>query len=231
MSVRPTTVAAVPRQGTVCGHRGMRRSVPVPWPDHDMTTEHGHRAEERNRRRRWAHAGVLSTTEAVAHVTTATVDDGLGALRQSDHHQHPAAGRASDRIRDDLGVPPRIDDGHRRSAASPSRSTIQTEAVPVAMTRQATSAAAPRPVRARRSRSACRCSRGSPIRPSRASPLGLVLVPTRELAVQVAEVLEPIAEHAGQRPCCAVYGGASRHHADRRVGARASSSSSPRRCG
>ena len=26
-------------------------------------------------------------------------------------------------------------------------------------------------------------------------PLGLVLVPTRELAVQVAEVLEPIASH------------------------------------
>jgi len=41
-------------------------------------------------------------------------------------------------------------------------------------------------------------------------PLGLVLVPTRELAVQVAEVLEPIAAHAGQR-VLAVYGGASRH--------------------
>ena len=42
-------------------------------------------------------------------------------------------------------------------------------------------------------------------------PLGLVLVPTRELAVQVAEVLQPVAQHAGMtvRP---VYGGASRHH-------------------
>ena len=41
-------------------------------------------------------------------------------------------------------------------------------------------------------------------------PLGLVLVPTRELAVQVAEVLEPIAAHAGMR-VAPVYGGASRH--------------------
>jgi superfamily II DNA/RNA helicase len=38
-----------------------------------------------------------------------------------------------------------------------------------------------------------------------------VLVPTRELAVQVAEVLEPVAAHAGMR-VLAVYGGASRHH-------------------
>jgi len=41
-------------------------------------------------------------------------------------------------------------------------------------------------------------------------PQGLVLVPTRELAVQVAEVLEPVARHAGFR-VLAVYGGASRH--------------------
>ena len=45
--------------------------------------------------------------------------------------------------------------------------------------------------------------------PSR--PLGLVLVPTRELAVQVAEVLQPVAEHAGMT-VLPVYGGASRHH-------------------
>jgi superfamily II DNA/RNA helicase len=44
-----------------------------------------------------------------------------------------------------------------------------------------------------------------------ARPLGLVLVPTRELAIQVAEVLEPVATHAGQH-ILAVYGGASRHH-------------------
>jgi superfamily II DNA/RNA helicase len=42
-------------------------------------------------------------------------------------------------------------------------------------------------------------------------PLGLVLVPTRELAVQVAEVLAPVAAIAGQR-ILAVYGGASRPH-------------------
>ncbi len=42
-------------------------------------------------------------------------------------------------------------------------------------------------------------------------PLGLVLVPTRELAVQVAEVLQPVAKHAGMT-VLPVYGGASRHH-------------------
>jgi superfamily II DNA/RNA helicase len=42
-----------------------------------------------------------------------------------------------------------------------------------------------------------------------ARPLGLVLVPTRELAIQVAEVLEPVAAHADQR-MLAVYGGSSR---------------------
>ncbi len=41
------------------------------------------------------------------------------------------------------------------------------------------------------------------------APLGLVLVPTRELALQVAEVLSPIAKHCGMR-VLAVYGGASR---------------------
>jgi superfamily II DNA/RNA helicase len=41
-------------------------------------------------------------------------------------------------------------------------------------------------------------------------PLGLVLVPTRELAVQVAEVLDPIARQASMR-VAAVYGGASRN--------------------
>ncbi|CAN5672314.1 hypothetical protein BH18ACT3_BH18ACT3_05530 [soil metagenome] len=40
-------------------------------------------------------------------------------------------------------------------------------------------------------------------------PLGLVLVPTRELAVQVAEVLRPVAGHSG-RKVLAVYGGSSR---------------------
>jgi superfamily II DNA/RNA helicase len=39
------------------------------------------------------------------------------------------------------------------------------------------------------------------------APRGLVLVPTRELAVQVFEVLEPLGESIGLRTC-AVYGGA-----------------------
>ncbi len=51
--------------------------------------------------------------------------------------------------------------------------------------------------------------------PSR--PLGLVLVPTRELAVQVSEVLEPVANHGGQR-ILAVYGGSSRQHQVERLG-------------
>ena len=59
-------------------------------------------------------------------------------------------------------------------------------------------------------------------------PLGLVLVPTRELAVQVSEVLEPVANHGGQR-VLAVYGGSSRPHQVDAL-ARASRSSSPRRC-
>ena len=42
-------------------------------------------------------------------------------------------------------------------------------------------------------------------------PLGLVLVPTRELAVQVAEVLQPVAQHADMT-VLPVYGGASRRH-------------------
>ena len=49
-------------------------------------------------------------------------------------------------------------------------------------------------------------------RRSRRKPLGLVLVPTRELAVQVAEVLEPVAAARRHDACSPVYGGASRHH-------------------
>ena len=108
----------------------------------------------------------------------------------------------------DLGVPPRIDEGVAACGfAQPF--AIQTEAVPVAMegrdvcgrakTGSGKTLAFGLPMLARITDTA---------EPRR--PLGLVLVPTRELAVQVAEVLEPIAEHAGQR-VLAVYGGASRH--------------------
>ncbi len=44
-----------------------------------------------------------------------------------------------------------------------------------------------------------------------ARPHGLILVPTRELAVQVAEVLEPIGKVCDRR-VLAVYGGSSRQH-------------------
>lgn len=109
----------------------------------------------------------------------------------------------------DLGVPEHIDAG-LAAAGFAQPFAIQTEAIPVAM----------------EGRDVCgRAKTGSgktlafgvpmlarmvgPAEPSR--PLGLVLVPTRELAVQVAEVLQPVAEHAGLR-VLPVYGGASRHH-------------------
>jgi superfamily II DNA/RNA helicase len=107
-----------------------------------------------------------------------------------------------------LGVPARIDDGLAACGfAQPF--AIQTEAVPVAMqgrdvcgrakTGSGKTLAFGVPMLARIT------DRAEPRR-----PLGLVLVPTRELAVQVAEVLEPIASHAGMR-VLPVYGGASRH--------------------
>jgi superfamily II DNA/RNA helicase len=108
-----------------------------------------------------------------------------------------------------LGVPEHIDAG-LAAAGFAQPFAIQTEAIPVAM----------------QGRDVCgRAKTGSgktlafgvpmlsritgPAEPSR--PLGLVLVPTRELAVQVSEVLEPVAAHAGLR-VLPVYGGASRHH-------------------
>ena len=107
----------------------------------------------------------------------------------------------------ELGVPPRIDDGLAAAGfAQPFK--IQTAAIPLAM--------AGRDVCGRaRTGSGKTLAFGVPMlsrivedaEPAR--PLGLVLVPTRELAIQVAEVLEPVANHAGQR-ILAVYGGASR---------------------
>lgn len=106
-----------------------------------------------------------------------------------------------------LGVPERIDVGLAANGfATPF--AIQTEAVPVAMkgvdlcgrarTGSGKTLAFGVPMLARI------IDRAAPRR-----PLGLVLVPTRELAVQVAEVLEPIAQHADMT-VVAVYGGASR---------------------
>jgi superfamily II DNA/RNA helicase len=107
----------------------------------------------------------------------------------------------------ELGVPERIDVG-LAAAGFAQPFMIQTAAIPVAM--------AGRDVCGRaRTGSGKTLAFGIPMmsrivenaRPTH--PLGLVLVPTRELAVQVAEVLEPVATVAGQR-ILAVYGGASR---------------------
>jgi superfamily II DNA/RNA helicase len=109
----------------------------------------------------------------------------------------------------DLGVPDRIDAGLAACGfAQPFN--IQTEAIPVAMTGKDVCGRAKTgsgktlafgvPMLARIT---------EPAEPSR--PRGLVLVPTRELAVQVAEVLQPVARQAGMT-VLPVYGGASRHH-------------------
>ncbi len=106
-------------------------------------------------------------------------------------------------------MPERIDDGLAACGfAQPFN--IQTEAIPVAMTGRDVCGRA-------KTGSGKTLAFGVPMlaritdtaEPRR--PLGLVLVPTRELAVQVAEVLQPVADHAGMT-VLPVYGGASRHH-------------------
>ena len=109
----------------------------------------------------------------------------------------------------ELGVPERIDDG-LAAAGFAQPFMIQTAAIPVAMQGRDVCGRA-------RTGSGKTLAFGVPMlsrivehaQPSR--PLGLVLVPTRELAVQVAEVLDPVATHAGLS-ILAVYGGASRQH-------------------
>ncbi len=109
----------------------------------------------------------------------------------------------------ELGVPPRIDDGLAACGfAQPFN--IQTEAIPVAMTGKDVCGRA-------KTGSGKTLAFGIPMlaritdTAAPMKPLGLVLVPTRELAVQVAEVLQPVAHHAGMK-VIPVYGGASRHH-------------------
>jgi superfamily II DNA/RNA helicase len=107
----------------------------------------------------------------------------------------------------DLGVPDDIDAG-LAAAGFTAPFAIQTEAIPVALkghdvcgrarTGSGKTLAFGIPTLSRIDRNAA----------SR-QPHGLVLVPTRELALQVAEVLEPIAKECGMR-VLAVYGGASR---------------------
>jgi superfamily II DNA/RNA helicase len=106
-----------------------------------------------------------------------------------------------------LGVPTHVDAGLARAGfATPF--AIQTEAIPVALTGVDLCGRA-------RTGSGKTLAFGVPMiaRVGRATtvraPRGLVLVPTRELALQVAEVLSPIGE-ACERRILAVYGGASR---------------------
>lgn len=109
----------------------------------------------------------------------------------------------------ELGVPARIDDGLAACGfAQPFM--IQTAAIPVAMEGRDVCGRA-------RTGSGKTLAFGIPMlaritdTAAPSAPLGLVLVPTRELAVQVAEVLGPVAAHAGAT-VLAVYGGASRDH-------------------
>lgn len=108
----------------------------------------------------------------------------------------------------ELGVPERIDVG-LAAAGFAAPFAIQTEAIPIALQGRDVCGRA-------KTGSGKTLAFGVPMlaaitdtaEPS--APLGLVLVPTRELAVQVTEVLAPVAEQAGMK-VLAVYGGASRH--------------------
>jgi superfamily II DNA/RNA helicase len=86
---------------------------------------------------------------------------------------------------------------------------IQTEAIPVAMTGSDVCGRA-------RTGSGKTLAFGIPLLARLSGPAepnqprALVLVPTRELALQVADVLEPVAHHTGHR-VLPVYGGSSRH--------------------
>lgn len=106
-----------------------------------------------------------------------------------------------------LGVPPEVDKG-LAAAGFAAPFAIQTEAIPVAMRGVDVCGRA-------RTGSGKTLAFGVPMiarinkfSTSRA-PRGLVLVPTRELALQVAEVLQPIGREC-DRVILPVYGGASR---------------------
>ena len=106
-----------------------------------------------------------------------------------------------------LGVPPEVDKG-LAAAGFAAPFAIQTEAIPVAMrgvdlcgrarTGSGKTLAFGVPMLSR-------ISKFNKVR----APRGLVLVPTRELALQVAEVLQPIGKEC-DRVVLPVYGGASR---------------------
>ncbi len=108
----------------------------------------------------------------------------------------------------ELGVPEEVDMG-LAAAGFTTPFAIQTKAIPVALTGRDVCGRA-------RTGSGKTLAFGVPMlarldgesEPRR--PLAMVLVPTRELALQVSEVLAPVAL-ATKRSVLAVYGGASRH--------------------
>ncbi len=106
-----------------------------------------------------------------------------------------------------LGVSARVDAG-LAAAGFAAPFAIQTEAIPVALTGQDLCGRA-------RTGSGKTLAFGVPIiervtqNASPRKPRGVVLVPTRELAVQVTDVLAPIAVHCGVQ-VVAIYGGAAR---------------------
>ena len=106
-----------------------------------------------------------------------------------------------------LGVSTRVDAG-LAAAGFAAPFAIQTEAIPVALTGQDLCGRA-------RTGSGKTLAFGVPIiervtqKASPRKPRGVVLVPTRELAVQVTDVLAPIAVHCGVQ-VVAIYGGAAR---------------------
>ena len=108
----------------------------------------------------------------------------------------------------DLGVPEEVDRG-LAAAGFTTPFAIQTRAIPVALSGRDVCGRA-------RTGSGKTLAFGVPLlaRLTRDSeprrPAALVLVPTRELALQVAEVLAPVARACG-RVVLPVYGGASRH--------------------
>ncbi|MEI7967316.1 MAG: DEAD/DEAH box helicase, partial [Actinomycetota bacterium] len=107
----------------------------------------------------------------------------------------------------DIGVPDRIDAGLAAAGFS-APFAIQTEAIPVAMAGEDVMGRA-------RTGSGKTLAFGVPMMAridapaTPGKPHGLVIVPTRELALQVSEVLGPIGKHCGVR-VLAVYGGADR---------------------
>ena len=107
----------------------------------------------------------------------------------------------------ELGVPQEVDEGLSRAGFT-APFAIQTKAIPVALEGKDVCGRA-------RTGSGKTLAFGVPMlarlegTAEPRKPLGLVLVPTRELALQVSEVIGPVAQATG-RQVLAVYGGASR---------------------